>query len=129
MLIENHPSGAAIYLNKMTENPELYTNVALYVFCGMMLKNTDIADRFLAIIWPWKLSPELLVFVIVLASAIPTAYSGASGIFVIAAGAIIYQEFKKSSQEFQEATQEKLNDLDKRIESLEKKTIVLQSSA
>lgn len=96
MLIENHPSGAAIYLNKMTENPELYTNVALYVFCGMMLKNTDIADRFLAIIRPWKLSPELLVFVIVLASAIPTAYSGASGIFVIAAGAIIYQEFKKS---------------------------------
>lgn len=95
-LIQSHPSGIAIYLNKMTENPELYTNVALYVFCGMMLKNTSIADKFLAIIRPWKLSPELLVFVIVLASAIPTAYSGASGIFVIAAGAIIYQEFKKS---------------------------------
>ncbi len=96
MLVEQHPAGVAIYLNKMTENADLYTNVALYVFCGMMLKNTTIADKFLAIIRPWKLSPELLVFVIVLASAIPTAYSGASGIFVIAAGAIIYQEFKKS---------------------------------
>ena len=97
MLIELHPAGVAIYLNKMTENADLYTNVALYVFCGMMLKNTSIADKFLAIIRPWKLSPELLVFVIVLASAIPTAYSGASGIFVIAAGAIIYEEFKKAN--------------------------------
>lgn len=96
MLVELHPAGVAIYLNKMTENADLYTNVALYVFCGMMLKNTTIADKFLAIIRPWKLSPELLVFVIVMGSAIPTAYSGASGIFVIAAGAIIYQEFKKS---------------------------------
>lgn len=96
MIAEHHLSGVAIYLNKMTENADLYTNVALYVFSGMMLKNTTIADKFLAIIRPWKLSPELLVFVIVLASAIPTAYSGASGIFVIAAGAIIYQEFKKS---------------------------------
>lgn len=96
MLIELHPSGVAIYLNKMTENPDNYTNVALYVFCGMMLKNTTIADKFLALIRPWKLSPELLVFVIVLGSAFPTAYSGASGIFVIAAGAIIYREFKKS---------------------------------
>lgn len=97
MLIELHPAGVAIYLNKMTENADLYTNVALYVFCGMMLKNTSIADKFLAIIRPWKLSPELLVFVIVLASAVPTAYSGASGIFVIAAGAIIYEEFKKAN--------------------------------
>lgn len=97
MIVEMHPAGVAIYLNKMTENADLYTNVALYVFCGMMLKNTTIADKFLSIIRPWKLSPELLVFVIVLASAIPTAYSGASGIFVIAAGAIIYQEFKKSN--------------------------------
>ena len=94
--VESHLSGVAIYLNKMTENADLYTNVALYVFCGMMLKNTTIADKFLSIIRPWKLSPELLVFVIVLLSAVPTAYSGASGIFVIAAGAIIYSEFKKS---------------------------------
>ncbi|MBQ9395025.1 MAG: TRAP transporter large permease subunit [Proteobacteria bacterium] len=96
MIVELHPAGVAIYLNKMTENADLYTNVALYVFCGMMLKNTTIADKFLALIRPWNLSPELLVFVIVLGSAIPTAYSGASGIFVIAAGAIIYREFKKS---------------------------------
>ena len=92
--IEQHFAGVAIYLNQMTEHASLYTNVALYVFCGMMLKNTNIADRFLAILRPWKLSPEFLAFIIILLSAIPTAYSGASGIFVIATGAIIYREMK-----------------------------------
>ena len=94
--IEQHFAGVATYMNQMTEHADLYTNVALYVFCGMMLKNTDIADKFLAILRPFKLSPELLVFVIVLLSALPTAYSGASGIFVIAAGAIIYRELKQT---------------------------------
>lgn len=93
---EQHLAGVATYITQMTEHADLYTNVALYVFCGMMLKNTDIADKFLAILRPFKLSPELLVFVIVLLSALPTAYSGASGIFVIAAGAIIYRELKQS---------------------------------
>lgn len=96
VLAEQHPAGVAIYLSQMTEHANLYTNIALYVFSGMMLKYTSIADKFLAILRPWKLSPELLVFVVVLASAIPTAYSGASGIFVIAAGAIIYRELKLS---------------------------------
>ena len=93
-LVEGHFAGVGIYLNQMTEHADLYTNVALYVFCGMMLKYTDIADRFLAILRPFKFSPEVLVFIIVVLSALPTAYSGASGIFVIAAGAIIYRELK-----------------------------------
>ena len=96
LVFEQHFAGVATYMNQMTEHANLYTNVALYVFCGMMLKNTDIADTFLAILRPFKLSPELLVFVIVLLSALPTAYSGASGIFVIAAGAIIYRELKQT---------------------------------
>ena len=96
LVFEHHFAGVATYMNQMTEHANLYTNVALYVFCGMMLKNTDIADKFLAILRPFKLSPELLVFVIVLLSALPTAYSGASGIFVIAAGAIIYRELKQT---------------------------------
>lgn len=95
-LFEQHFAGVATYMNQMTEHADLYTNVALYVFSGMMLKYTDIADKFLAILRPFKFSPELLVFIIVLLSALPTAYSGASGIFVIAAGAIIYRELKKS---------------------------------
>ena len=94
--IEQHFAGVAIYLNQMTEHADLYTNVALYVFSGMMLKYTNIADKFFALLRPWKLSPELLAFFVVLLSAIPTAYSGASGIFVLAAGALIYREMKNS---------------------------------
>ena len=95
-IIEQHFAGVAIYLNQMTEHADLYTNVALYVFSGMMLKYTNIADKFFALLRPWKLSPELLAFFIVLLSAVPTAYSGASGIFVLAAGALIYREMKNS---------------------------------
>ncbi|MFA5623658.1 MAG: TRAP transporter large permease subunit [Bradymonadales bacterium] len=94
--VEGHGSGLAIYMSQITEHASLYINVALYVFSGMMLKNTNIADKFFALIRPWKLSPELFIFIIVIASAIPTAYSGASGIFVIAAGAIIYREFRRA---------------------------------
>ena len=95
-VVEQHFAGVAIYLNQMTEHANLYSNVALYVFSGMMLKYTNIADKFFAIIRPLKLSPELLAIAIVLLSAVPTAYSGASGIFVIAAGAIIYRELKRA---------------------------------
>ncbi|MBP8006088.1 MAG: TRAP transporter large permease subunit, partial [Acinetobacter sp.] len=39
-----------------------------------------------------NLAPETLTWLILIAAALPTAYTGASGIFVIAAGAIIYKE-------------------------------------
>jgi TRAP-type C4-dicarboxylate transport system permease large subunit len=47
---------------------------------------------FLAILRPWNLAPETLTWIILIGAAIPTAYTGASGIFVVAAGAIIYKE-------------------------------------
>ena len=95
-LMTNNFSGIASRVSSMTDHASLYTNVALYVFCGMLLKYTDIADKFFAILRPWKLSPELLAFFIVVLAAYPTAYSGASGIFVLAAGALIYREMKQA---------------------------------
>jgi TRAP-type C4-dicarboxylate transport system permease large subunit len=47
----------------------------------------------------WRLArppAELLASVVVVAAAVPTAYSGASGIFVIAAGAVIYDELRRA---------------------------------
>lgn len=87
-----HPSGQAIYINQLMELPTIFLNLALFIFAGMLLKQTDIVDRFLNLLRPWRLSPELLTYIILLAAALPTAYTGASGIFVIAAGAIIYRE-------------------------------------
>ncbi len=93
-LVERHASGLAIYLQKLTEHSILYIHVGLYVWAGMLLKRTRLAELSFDLLRPWKLPPELLAFVVVAASAIPTAYSGASGIFVIAAGAVIYHELR-----------------------------------
>ena len=91
-VFEHHPSGLAIYLQKLTEHALIYIHVGLYVWAGMLLKRTRLADLSFDLVRPWKLPAELLAFVVVAAAAIPTAYSGASGIFVIAAGAVIYEE-------------------------------------
>ncbi|MCB1659958.1 MAG: TRAP transporter large permease subunit, partial [Pseudomonadales bacterium] len=91
-LAEKHYSGLAIYLGQMMELSGVFLNLALYIWVGMLLKQTRVVDLFLNIVRPWKFSPEVLTYIILLAAAIPTAYTGASGIFVIAAGAVIYKE-------------------------------------
>lgn len=96
LLGEDHGSGLAIYLALLTEHALLYLNVGLYVWVGMLLKRTKLANLCFDALRPWRLAPELLAFVAVVGAALPTAYSGASGIFVIAAGAVIYRELRKA---------------------------------
>lgn len=96
LLVEGHGSGLAIYVAKLTEHSLLYLNVGLYVWVGMLLKRTALANLCFDVLRPWKMAPELLAFVAVVGAALPTAYSGASGIFVIAAGAVIYRELRKA---------------------------------
>lgn len=91
-LLQGHYAGLSIYINQMMELSGIFLNLALYIWVGMLLKQMQIVDLFLDVLRPWKLSPEALTYVILLAAALPTAYTGASGIFVIAAGAIIYHE-------------------------------------
>ncbi|MCB9529442.1 MAG: TRAP transporter large permease subunit [Myxococcales bacterium] len=93
---EDHGAGLAIYVAKLTEHAILYLNVGLYVWVGMLLKRTKLANLCFDALRPWRLAPELLAFVAVVGAALPTAYSGASGIFVIAAGAVIYRELRKA---------------------------------
>ncbi|MDX1756913.1 MAG: TRAP transporter large permease subunit [Marinobacter sp.] len=89
-----HASGIGIYLGKMMELADMFLNVGLYVWVGMMLKQTRLATLVFNVFRPWRLPPEMLAVVAVLVAAIPTAYTGASGIFVIAAGAVIYSELR-----------------------------------
>lgn len=91
-IFDGHHAGLAIYLGQMMEISGVFLNLALYIWAGMLLKHTRVVNLFLDIIRPWKLSPEMLTFVILFVAAFPTAYTGASGIFVIAAGAVIYRE-------------------------------------
>jgi TRAP-type C4-dicarboxylate transport system permease large subunit len=93
-LVEAYPAGVAGYLNQLTEHALLYVNVGLYVWTGMMLKRSRLGELAFDLIRHWRLPPEVLAFVVVVVAALPTAYSGASGIFVIAAGGIIYRELR-----------------------------------
>ncbi|HTN33934.1 MAG TPA: TRAP transporter large permease subunit [Marinobacter sp.] len=89
-----HSSGIGIYLGKMMELSDMFLNVGLYVWVGMMLKQTRLATLVFNVFRPWRMPPEMLAIVAVLVAAVPTAYTGASGIFVIAAGAVIYSELR-----------------------------------
>jgi TRAP-type C4-dicarboxylate transport system permease large subunit len=93
-LSHGHFSAQAIYLNQMVELSGIFLNLGLFVWAGMLLKQTQLVDRFLDILRPWKFSPEMLTYFILLGAAVPTAYTGASGIFIIAAGALIYNEVR-----------------------------------
>ncbi len=92
--LAGHIAGIGIYLDKMMDLSDMFLNVGLYVWVGMMLKQTRLASLVFAVFKPWKMPPEMLAVVAVIAAAIPTAYTGASGIFVIAAGAVIYHELR-----------------------------------
>ncbi len=94
LILEGHQSGQAIYLHKFVQHPAVYIGIGLYIWAGMMLAETRLARRAFAVITPWKLPPAILAWLVVVLAALPTAYSGASGIFVIAAGAVVFEQLR-----------------------------------
>ena len=87
--------GTSVYLNMMMELSSVFLNLALYIWIGMMLKQTRLTHIFFDALRPWRMSPELMCVVVLAIAAVLTAYTGASGIFVIAAGATIYTELRR----------------------------------
>jgi len=94
--VESYPSGLAVQLLKMVKQADLYLNVALYVWAGMLIKQTRLTHLLFDVVRPWRLAPELITVVVVFAAAVPTAITGASGILLVAVGAIIYGEIRMS---------------------------------
>ncbi|HEX4917174.1 MAG TPA: TRAP transporter large permease subunit [Limnobacter sp.] len=90
--MDDYLAGLAIYFGQITELSSIFLNLALYLWAGMLLKQTRMVQLFMDVLRPWKLPPEVFTWIVLLAAAIPTAYTGASGVFVIAAGAIVYRE-------------------------------------
>ena len=101
--VMDYPMGQGIYLGILVEFSGIFLNLALFIWAGMLLTQTRVMDLFLGILRPWNLAPETLTWLILIAAAIPTAYTGASGIFVVAAGAIIYKEVWNSGSRRQYA--------------------------
>jgi len=91
-----HTAGIGIYLDKLMDLADMFLNVGLFVWVGMLLKQTRFATLVLALFKPWKMPPEMLAVFVVILAAVPTAYTGGSGVFVIAAGAVIYHELRSA---------------------------------
>ena len=94
LVVEGHLSGQAIYLHKFTQHPNIYLGIGLYIWAGMLFATTRIAKLFFNILIPLKLPVHILAWFIVIISALPTAYSGASGIFVIATGSVLFEQLR-----------------------------------
>jgi len=94
-VVREDPPALAIYLTTFFERSGTYLDVALYLWSGMLLKQTQIGERVFSLLTPWQLGPELLAFVAVLIGALPTAYTGASAIIILAMGNVVYRELRK----------------------------------
>jgi TRAP-type C4-dicarboxylate transport system permease large subunit len=96
LVAEGHPSGLAIFLSKLLQVPRVYLGVGLYLWAGMLFSLTRVAPIALGVLRPWQLPPSILAWIFVVGAAVPTAYSGASGIFVLAAGAVLFEQLRKA---------------------------------
>ncbi len=103
LLIEGHPAGISIYLEKITAVAILYVQVGLYLWTGILLRDTSLGQLIFDLLRPLRLPPELFAVLVVVLAAVPTAYSGASGILVLALGATMFTELRRSGLSQQRA--------------------------
>lgn len=88
-------AGLSLYFSAFFDHAGTYMDVALYLWCGMLLKQTQVGERVFSLFTPWKLPAEFLAFVAIVVMAFPTAYTGASSIIILAMGAVVYRELRK----------------------------------
>ncbi|HET8708005.1 MAG TPA: TRAP transporter large permease subunit, partial [Pseudomonadales bacterium] len=94
-LHEFNPAGIANYFTTLFELPTQFLQVALYIWVGVLLKQSRLVQLVFDLFKPWKLPPEILAFVAVLVMSIPTSYTGASGVIVIALAPLVYSEMRR----------------------------------
>ncbi|MCG8672010.1 MAG: TRAP transporter large permease subunit [Pseudomonadales bacterium] len=93
---ESNPQGMVLFIDKIMDAADMFIKIGLYIWIGMLLKQTYIGELVFRVFKPWRLPPEMLAFVAVVLMAVPTAYTGASGIIVIAMGAVVYNELRRA---------------------------------
>lgn len=95
ILTEGNASGIAIFFSQIFEQSGIFLKIGLYIWIGMLLKQTRLGTLVFDIFKPWHLPPELLAFVAIVVMAVPTAITGASGIIIIALGVVVYDELRR----------------------------------
>lgn len=94
--VEGHTTGLVIYVGQLFEQADMFLKVGLYIWLGMLLKRSRLGHQIFDLVRPFGFSPEIVSFLAVLLMAVPTAYTGASGIIIIAMGAVVYKELRDS---------------------------------
>ncbi|UDL07303.1 TRAP transporter large permease subunit [Marinobacter sp. CA1] len=94
--VDGYSSGLAIYFGMMSNLSSMFINIGLYVLVGMALKQTRLPELLINVIKPFQLPAPLLASVMIFATAFPTAFTGASGIFILAVGGVVYDELRRA---------------------------------
>ncbi|HTN35027.1 MAG TPA: C4-dicarboxylate ABC transporter, partial [Marinobacter sp.] len=94
--VNGYADGLAIYFGMMSNLSSMFINIGLYVLVGMVLKQTQLPVLLFDVIKPYNLPAPALASVIIFATAFPTAFTGASGIFILAVGGVVYDELRRA---------------------------------
>ena len=92
---DQHLPGMAMYFTQIFQLTNLHLAIGLYIWVGMLLKETLVGAKIFDVFKPWNFPPEILACIAIALMAVPTAYTGASGIIIIAMGAVVYQELRR----------------------------------
>lgn len=94
--VAGYSEGLANYFGQMSALSSMFINIGLYVLIGMAIKQTRLSELLLNVVKPWDLPAGPLAGAVIFITAFPTAFTGASGIFILAAGGVIYDELRKA---------------------------------
>jgi TRAP-type C4-dicarboxylate transport system permease large subunit len=93
-LVTGDPGAAMPYLRDFTTLPDVYLAIPCLVWSGNLLMQTRVPDAVFGVLRPWRLPAPWQAWLVVCGAALPTAYVGASGVFVSAAGPTLYRELR-----------------------------------
>ncbi len=96
LLLHGNAQGLALYVDKLMDVADLFTKISLFIWAGLLLKQTFIGELVFRIFKPWRLPPEILACFAIFLMAVPTAYTGASGAIIVALGGVIYTELRRA---------------------------------
>lgn len=85
----------ALLIGQIYEMPLIYLQIGLYIWLGMLIKHSKLAEIAITLVMSLIRNPIAVACSLVALMAIPTAFTGASGIIILAMGGVVYQSLKK----------------------------------
>lgn len=97
------PTQLALLIGNIFELPQIYLQIALYIWVGLLFQQSKLVNRLMDSLLNLPLNNVLFIICIVALMAFPTAFTGASGILILAFGALIYKTLSQKSMRKQQA--------------------------